>query len=42
MVNGQPLSPIMPVMAYWTLNDTDLKTIYSYLRSVPPVKHRVE
>jgi len=37
MVNGQPLSPIIPVMAYKTRNDTDLKAIYSYLRSVPPV-----
>ena len=42
VVNGQPLSPVMPVMAYKTLNDTDLKAIYNYLRSVPAVQHHVD
>jgi mono/diheme cytochrome c family protein len=42
VVNGQHLSPVMPVMAYQSLNDTDLKAIYNYLRSVPAVQHRVD
>ena len=28
-VNGQPLSPIMPVMVYKNLNDSDLKSIFA-------------
>lgn len=42
VVNGQPLSPIMPVMAYKDLNDVDLKAIYAYLRTVKPVHHQVD
>ena len=28
-VNGQSLSPDVPIMAYGNLNDTDLKAVYS-------------
>ena len=31
----------MPIMAYKNLNDTDLKAIYNYLRSVPAVQHHI-
>jgi cytochrome c553 len=40
-VNGQKLSPIMPVMVYKNLNDSDLKAIFAYLHTVKPVKHHV-
>ena len=42
VVNGQHLNTVMPVLAYQNLNDTDLKAVYSYLRSVPAVQHRVD
>ncbi|HYF67561.1 MAG TPA: c-type cytochrome [Ohtaekwangia sp.] len=32
---------VMPWTFYGTMKDEDLKAIYAYLRSVPPVKHRV-
>lgn len=41
-VNGvRELSPAMPVSLYQTMTDADLKAIYAYLRSLPPVAHRV-
>jgi len=42
VVNGQKLSPAMPVMAYKNLNDQDLKAIYSFLRTAKPVEHHVD
>lgn len=42
VVNGQPLSPAMPILAYKNLNDRDLKAIYSFLRSIKPIQHRVD
>jgi hypothetical protein len=42
VVNGQSLSPVMPIMAYKNLNDTDLKAVYNYLRSVPAVQHHID
>jgi hypothetical protein len=41
-VNGQPLSPIMPVMVYKNLNDSDLKSMFAYLHTLKPVKHKVD
>ena len=33
---------IMPWSFYGTMTDTDLKAIYAYLRTVPPVKNKIE
>lgn len=41
-VNGQPLSLGMPSGAYHNLSDSDVQAIFSYLRTVPPVKHIVD
>jgi hypothetical protein len=35
------LSGCMPWLAYRKLSDGDLEVIFAYLRSVPPVRHRV-
>ncbi len=41
-VGARPLSSIMPFEVYKNLTDDDLKAIYAYLRSMPPVKHTVD
>jgi cytochrome c len=41
-VKARKLSPIMPVMVYKNLSDEDLKAIFAFLRTVKPVKHRVD
>ena len=41
-VKARKLSPIMPVMIYKNMTDDDLKAIYAYLRTLKPVKHRVD
>ena len=41
-VGARPLSPIMPYGEFQNLSDDDLKAIFAYLRTVPPVKHRVD
>ncbi|HKM84880.1 MAG TPA: c-type cytochrome [Terriglobales bacterium] len=41
-VRARPLSPIMPVMVYTNLTDGDLKAMFAYLRTLKPVKHRVD
>ena len=41
-VKARKLSPIMPSWAFRNLTDEDLKAIYAYLRTVKPVKHRVD
>jgi len=41
-VNGQALSVAMPSQAYSDLTDSDVNAIFSYLRTVPPVKHIVD
>ncbi len=38
---GRPLLPPMPPMYGQNLTDEDLKSIYAYLRTIPPVKNRV-
>jgi len=40
-VVGRTLSPIMPIENYRGMHDGDLADIFAYLRSVPPVQHRV-
>jgi len=41
-VGGRQLSAIMPVMVYRNLTDSDLKAMFAYLRTLKPVKHRVD
>lgn len=41
MGKGRPVLPPMPVPAYNNLTDTDLESIFAYLRTVPAVKNRV-
>jgi len=41
-VKARKLSPIMPVMVYGNLCDDDLKAMFAFLRTVKPVKHRVD
>jgi cytochrome c2 len=39
--NGQP-SLRYPMIPYVNLNDTELKAIYTYLKTVPPIKNKVD
>jgi len=41
-VKARKLSSIMPVMVYRNLTDDDLKAMFAFLRTVKPVKHRVD
>jgi len=41
-VGARPLNSIMPWGSFKNLTDDDLKAVFAYLRSVPPVKHRVD
>jgi hypothetical protein len=41
-VNARPLASIMPWGFFRNLSDEDLKAIFDYLRTVKPVKHRVD
>jgi mono/diheme cytochrome c family protein len=41
-VGARALNPIMPWRKFKNLSDDDLKAIFAYLRSVQPVKHRVD
>ena len=41
-VKARKLNSIMPFGAYKNLTDDDLKAIFAYLRTVKPVKHRVD
>ena len=38
---GRPIMPPMPWPAYRHLTDSELRAIYAYLRSVPPIKNKV-
>jgi mono/diheme cytochrome c family protein len=38
---SRPILPPMPWWAFRNLTDEDLKAIYAYLRTIPPVKNRV-
>jgi mono/diheme cytochrome c family protein len=38
---ARPILPPMPWPAYRNLTDEDLKAVYAYLRSIPPVHNRV-
>jgi mono/diheme cytochrome c family protein len=39
--DGRPLLPIMPYNAFRNLSDEDLAAIVVYLRSIPPIQHRL-
>lgn len=41
-VKARPLNSIMPYGDFKNLTDDDLKAIFAYMRSVQPVKHRVD
>lgn len=41
-VGARELSSIMPFGQFKNLSDDDLKAIFAYIRSVPPVKHHVD
>jgi len=41
-VKARKLNSIMPFGSYKNLTDDDLKAIFAYLRTVKPVKHRVD
>ena len=41
MGHGREILPPMPWQAIGTLNDDDLKAIFAYLRTVPPINNRV-
>ncbi len=41
-VGARKLSPAMPYAFYGNMTDDDLKAIFAYLRTVKPVKHRVD
>jgi mono/diheme cytochrome c family protein len=41
MGQSRPLLPPMPWQVYRTLTDEDLKAVYAYLRTIPPVHNRV-
>jgi hypothetical protein len=38
---SRPIQPPMPWPAYGQMTDADLKAVYAYLRSIPPVKNLV-
>jgi cytochrome c553 len=38
---GRPVLPPMPINILSALNDEDLKSMFAYLQSLPPVKNRV-
>ena len=39
--DGRPILPPMPWFNFRKFNDEDLKAIYTYLRSLPPVRNKV-
>lgn len=39
--NGEPLRPLMPWEWYGQLTDDDLKAIFAYLQSLPPIRNEV-
>ena len=39
--NGEPLRPLMPWEWYSQLTDDDLKAIFAYLRTLPPISNAV-
>jgi hypothetical protein len=42
LVKARKLSPVMPWAYYRGMNDDDLKAMWAYLKTLPPVRHRVD
>jgi hypothetical protein len=40
-IPGRKLSHIMPFEAFTNMTDDDLKDVFAYIKTRPPVKHRV-
>ena len=38
---GRPIQPPMPWEAYRHLSEPDLKAVFAYLKSIPPIRNRV-
>ncbi|MFO1251401.1 MAG: c-type cytochrome [Inhella sp.] len=38
---GRPVLPPMPIPVYSQMTDADLKAIYAYLRTIPPIRNQV-
>lgn len=41
-VGARALNPTMPYLFFRNMTDDDLKAIFAYLRTLPPVQHRVD
>jgi hypothetical protein len=41
-VGARPLNSIMPWGYFRNMSDDDLKAVFAYLRTLPPVKHSVD
>ena len=41
-VKARPLSAVMPVLVCKNLTDEDVKAMFAYLRTLKPVRHRVD
>lgn len=41
MGNGRPILPPMPWQAYGQMTDDDLKSVFMYLKSIPPIDNAV-
>ncbi|HET7524329.1 MAG TPA: c-type cytochrome [Burkholderiaceae bacterium] len=41
MGRGRPVLPPMPIPVYNNFTDDDLEAVYSYLRTIPPIRNRV-
>jgi mono/diheme cytochrome c family protein len=41
-VRGRKLNVMMPWRAFQGLTDADLRAMYAYLRTIPPVRHRID
>jgi hypothetical protein len=39
---GKPLNPVMPWGYFRKMTDEDLKSIFAYLQSLKPVRHRID
>lgn len=39
---GRPILPPMPWQTIGTLSDEDLRAIFAYLKSLPPIKNKVQ
>lgn len=41
MGKGRPIMPPMPIQAYQNMTEDDVKAIFAYLQTVPPIKNTV-